>query len=71
MINYLLNVRFCFVKSIVLYIGDASENTKEGKQKDDNGESITETKIIKMSLPYLNILCSDNGKLIIKELGGE
>ena len=37
--------------------------------KDDNGEKITETKIIKMSLPYLNILCSENGELKIKELG--
>ena len=37
--------------------------------KDDNGEKITETKVIRMSLPYLNILCSDNGKLVIKELG--
>ena len=41
------------------------------KYKDENGDSITETKIIKMSLPYLNILCSDNGKLVIKELGDE
>jgi hypothetical protein len=38
--------------------------------KDDNGDKITETKVIRMSLPYLNILCSDNGKLVIKELGG-
>jgi len=37
--------------------------------KDDNGDKITETKIIKMSLPYLNILCSENGLLTIKELG--
>ena len=37
--------------------------------KDDNGDKITETKIIKMSLPYLNVLCSENGQLKIKELG--
>jgi len=37
--------------------------------KDDNGDKITETKVIRMSLPYLNILCSENGKLVIKELG--
>jgi len=47
------------------------EKKEVSKYKDDNGESYTETKIIKMSLPYLNILCSDNGKLVIKELGGE
>jgi len=52
--------------------GTKSIEKKEiSKYKDDNGDSFTETKIIKMSLPYLNILCSDNGKLIIKELGGE
>jgi len=45
------------------------EKKETRKYKDDNGDSFTETKIIKMSLPYLNILCSDNGKLIIKELG--
>lgn len=47
------------------------EKKEVSKYKDENGENFTETKIIKMSLPYLNILCSDNGKLIIKELGGE
>ena len=47
------------------------EKKEVSKYKDDSGESYTETKIIKMSLPYLNILCSDNGKLVIKELGGE
>jgi len=52
--------------------GTKSIEKKEiSKYKDENGDSFTETKIIKMSLPYLNILCSDNGKLIIKELGGE
>jgi hypothetical protein len=51
--------------------GTKSIEKKEiNKYKDDNGESITETKIIRMSLPYLNILCSDNGQLKIKELGG-
>ena len=47
------------------------EKKETSKYKDENGDSFTETKIIKMSLPYLNILCSDNGKLVIKELGGE
>ena len=47
------------------------EKKEVNKYKDDNGDSFTETKIIKMSIPYLNILCSDNGKLVIKELGGE
>jgi len=45
------------------------QKSETRKYKDDNGDSFTETKIIKMSLPYLNILCSDNGKLVIKELG--
>ena len=47
------------------------EKKETRKYKDDNGDSFTETKIIKMSLPYLNILCSDNGKLVIKELGDD
>ena len=46
------------------------ERKEVNTYKDDNGEKITETKIIKMSLPYLNILCSENGELKIKELGG-
>jgi len=46
------------------------EKRETNTYKDDNGEKITETKIIKMSLPYLNILCSENGELKIKELGG-
>jgi len=51
--------------------GTKSIEKKEiSKYKDDSGDSFTETKIIKMSLPYLNVLCSDNGKLVIKELGG-
>ena len=45
------------------------QKSETRKYKDENGDSFTETKIIKMSLPYLNILCSDNGKLVIKELG--
>lgn len=50
--------------------GTKSIQKKEvSNYKDDNGESITKTKIIKMSLPYLNILCSENGLLTIKELG--
>jgi len=50
--------------------GTKSIEKKEiNKYKDENGESYTETKIIKMSLPYLNVLCSDNGQLKIKELG--
>ena len=46
------------------------ERKETNSYKDENGEKITETKIIKMSLPYLNILCSENGELKIKELGG-
>jgi len=46
------------------------EKKEVNTYKDDNGEKITETKIIKLSLPYLNILCSENGELKIKELGG-
>ena len=50
--------------------GTKSIEKKEiSKYKDDNGEGVTETKIIKMSLPYFNILCSENGQLKIKELG--
>lgn len=45
------------------------EKKEVNTYKDDNGEKVTETKIIKMSLPYLNILCSENGELKIKELG--
>ena len=37
--------------------------------KGEDGKKITETKVIKMSQPYLNILCSDQGKLKILELG--
>jgi len=46
------------------------ERKETNSYKDENGEKITETKIIKISLPYLNILCSENGELKIKELGG-
>jgi len=44
------------------------QKTQE-KKKNDKGESITENKVIKMSKPYLNILCNVNGKLKIKQLG--
>lgn len=37
--------------------------------KDIDGKNVHTTKTIKMSKPYLNILCTQNGKLIIKELG--
>jgi len=45
------------------------EKRETNTYKDDNGEKVTETKVIRMSLPYLNILYSENGELKIKELG--
>ena len=56
-------------KHVVIGGTKSIEKKEVNSYKDDNGEKITETKIIKMSLPYLNILCSENGKLKIKELG--
>ena len=38
--------------------------------KDVDGKNVTTTKTIKLSKPYLNILCTQNGKVTIKELGG-
>jgi len=46
------------------------ERKEVNSYKDENGEKITETKIIRLSLPYLNILCSENGQMVIKEFGG-
>ncbi len=43
--------------------------TEENIKKGDDGKKITETKTIKMSKPYLNVLCNINGQLTIKELG--
>ncbi len=37
--------------------------------KDVDGKNVTTTKTIKLSKPYLNILCTQNGKVTIKELG--
>jgi len=56
-------------KHVVIGGTKSIEKKEVNTYKDDNGEKITETKIIKMSLPYLNILCSENGELKIKELG--
>ena len=56
-------------KHVVIGGTKSIEKKEVSNYKDDNGEKITETKIIKMSLPYLNILCSENGELKIKELG--
>ena len=56
-------------KHVVIGGTKSIEKKEVNTYKDDNGEKITETKIIKMSLPYLNILCSENGQLKIKELG--
>jgi len=56
-------------KHVVIGGTKSIEKKEINSYKDDNGEKITETKIIKMSLPYLNILCSENGELKIKELG--
>jgi len=56
-------------KHVVIGGTKSIEKKEVNSYKDDNGEKITETKIIKMSLPYLNILCSENGQLKIKELG--
>lgn len=36
----------------------------------EDGKKVKETKVIRMSQPYLNILVSENGKLKIKELAG-
>lgn len=53
--------------------GTRSELRSESyKEKDANGESVTVTKKILYSQPYLNVLISENGKLKIKEIvGGE
>ena len=56
-------------KHVVIGGTKSIEKKEVNSYKDDNGEKITETKIIKMSLSYLNILCSENGQLKIKELG--
>ena len=56
-------------KHVVIGGTKSIEKKEVNSYKDDNGEKITETKIIKMSLPYLNILCSEDGELKIKELG--
>ena len=56
-------------KHVVIGGTKSIEKKEVNSYKDDNGDKITETKIIKMSLPYLNILCSENGQLKIKELG--
>ena len=56
-------------KHVVIGGTKSIEKKEVNTYKDDNGEKITETKIIKMSLPYLNILCSEDGELKIKELG--
>lgn len=39
--------------------------------KDQDGKNVQEKTVIKMNKPYLNILCNQNGKLTIKELGEE
>jgi len=45
---------------------------QETKQlTDDKGEKYTETKTIKYTEPYLNLLINNNGKLQIKELGSD
>jgi len=56
-------------KHVVIGGTKSIEKKEVNSYKDDNGEKIIETKIIKMSLPYLNILCSEDGELKIKELG--
>ena len=37
--------------------------------KDESGKKVTQTKVIRYSQPYLNILINDNGKAKIKQLG--
>jgi hypothetical protein len=59
----------CIGKHIAIGGTKSVQKKEVSSYKDDNGDKITETKIIKMSLPYLNILCSENGQLKIKELG--
>lgn len=50
--------------------GTKTIQTKETEtHKDIDGKNVHTTKTIKMSKPYLNILCTQNGKLTIKELG--
>lgn len=53
--------------------GTRSELKEESyKEKDNNGESITVTKKILYSQPYLNVLVNNNGHYEIKEIvGGE
>ena len=57
-------------KHVVIGGTKSIEKKEITNYKDEDGKKVIETKIIKMSLPYLNILCSENGQLKIKELGG-
>jgi hypothetical protein len=52
-------------------IGGTRKVTKEESKtyKGEDGKKVTETTIVKMSKPYLNVLCSIDGMLQIKELG--
>jgi len=52
-------------------IGGVHTLTKqeESRYNNDDGESIVETKTIRQSIPYLNIMYSKDGKLQIKQLG--
>jgi hypothetical protein len=44
--------------------------TEQVKYKNAEGEDMTETKTIRQSMPYLNLLYTKDGKIIIKELAG-
>ncbi len=53
-------------------IGGTRSVTKEETktEKGDDGKKVTTKQTIKLSEPYLNILCNSGGKMQIKQLGG-
>lgn len=58
-------------KHIVIGGTKKVESIEETCYTNDEGKKIKETQIIKLSKPYLNILCKVNNKLIIKELNDD
>ena len=55
-----------------IVVGGVKDLEKQESEtiENDKGEKIIETKTIRYSEPYLNLLVNQNGKLTIKELGG-
>lgn len=55
-----------------IVVGGTANKMREDSEKttDENGESVTITRNIRYSEPYLNVLVNENGELKIKELTG-